>query len=138
MGYTPCLGNSLELTPIIQRWFCVPTPTSPIRQSLAMQSRLALYSFLLFAFIYFGHRGGASCGLCVHSSVHTSLCVCVQACMQGDNSLLSQCSFWGSAQVVRLVCKCLYPGLEFLVFSLHIPSVGIIMHVPSLKVPLSA
>lgn len=78
MGYTPCLGNSLELTPIIQRWFCVSTalldkvwPHSPGWPYIL---------FLFFAFIYFGHRGGASCGLCEHSSVHESVCLCSSMC----------------------------------------------------------
>lgn len=129
---------------------------SPIRQSLAMQSRLALYSFLFFAFIYFRHRGGASCGLCVNSSAHTSLCVCVQAYVRvacvhtrvcvfvfrrawGQlESLFSPLTMWFLGQLGLSACLP-YPGLEFLVFSLHIiASVGIIMQVPGLKVPLSA
>lgn len=62
--------------------------------------------------------------VCVFKYAHEFVCLCSSVgADQGDrlgvSSLLSQRSFWGSAQVVRLVCKCLTLALSswFLAFT---------------------
>ena len=130
MGYTSCLGNSLELTQIIQRWFCVSTA---LLDKVWPHSPGWPYILFYFLHLFILGTGEEQVVACVCTQVYTSLCVCVQVCVQGDS--LRVCSLL--SQGISSGCQA-YPGLELLVFSLHIPSVGIIMHVPSLKVPLSA
>lgn len=103
MGYTPCLGNSLELTPIIQRWFCVSTA---LLDKVWPHSPGWPYILFYFLHLFILGTGEEQVVACVCTQMYMSLCACVQVCVQGDSlrscSLLSQRSFWGSAQVVRL------------------------------------